>query len=142
MDIRYEHYNALTFEAYAKASIDNGIRKEVRQRTKQRSMELPLSELTDPMQYRVCHEDLTAEAAERQAAIFTVLDESIVVRDAQLAQALTYLLPHARDILLLTYFEDMSLSKMARAIGISKSAAHRQLNAALTRLRELLRTLE
>lgn len=142
MDIRYEHYNALTFEAYAKASIDNGIRKGARQKARQQNTELPLSELTDSAQYKLCHRDLTAEAVEQQAVIFTVLGETVIVRDAQLAQALTYLLPHARDIVLLTYFEDMSLSKTAHAIGISKSAVHRQLNAALTRLRELLRILE
>ena len=55
-----------------------------------------------------------------------------------ITQAITSLPPKLREIVLLHYYEDMSLKLCAQALGISAATATRRLQQAQERLRRLL----
>lgn len=135
MNIRYQAYNELTFEAYCKTSIDRAILKGRMERAKRAALEVPLSDLTEADLYRLYVQSQETPIYVSEQITFTVQGINIPVRDAQLGRALSFLLPKYRDVVLLHYFMDMSDPQIASLLHISKSAVQRRRTAALERLK-------
>lgn len=129
MTARYEVFNEITFEAYCKTSIDNAILKGRMEKSKRADWELSLSDLTDALLFSLCNDHSVEDAVQRsiqRPAVFRVRDVEIVVHDPDLGQALAFVPPQKRDVLLLYYFADMSDAEIARKLGIGKSTAQRR----------------
>ena len=70
--------------------------------------------------------------------IFEVLGLPVVVAGDLLAEAIAYLPEDKRNVILLSYFLDLSDRKISEQIGISRQAVTRRRNTALKELREYL----
>lgn len=100
---RFERYNEITFEAYCKAAIDHAIRRGIQKKEHRAEMERPLSALSDALLFKLNPSDPPQEAALDANVSFDVRGQRIVVHNAELGQALTYLPLRKREITLL-YF--------------------------------------
>lgn len=58
--------------------------------------------------------------------------------DQRLAQALSYLLPKDREIVLLSYFAELTDGEVAQRVKVSRPTVQRRKNAALGKLRKML----
>ena len=63
---------------------------------------------------------------------------SIVVRDKNLGEALQYIIPQKRAVILLSYFAGYNDTEVANILGVSPTSIARRKKSALLRLRELL----
>ncbi len=135
MNTRYQAYNEITFEVYCKTSIDHAILKGRTEQAKRAAREIRLSELTDADLYGLCSPGQEAVSTTQDPITFTVRGLDIPVHDPELGQALSFLTPKLRDVVLLHYFMDMSDPQIASLLHISKSAAQRRRISALERLK-------
>ena len=62
----------------------------------------------------------------------------IVVRDKNLGEALQYIIPQKRAVILLSYFAGYNDTEVANILGVSPTSIARRKKSALLRLRELL----
>lgn len=69
---------------------------------------------------------------------FVVKEQKILVTDSQLGQAISFLLPKYRDVLLLAYFMEWSDSKIAQYLHLPVSTVHDRRQQALHLLRQRL----
>lgn len=139
---RYERFNEITFEAYCKKAIDRSILK-VRQRQAARSKrEVLLADLPENALYDVDAEDKKLEQTEDEPRVFHVRGIDIPVSDQRLAQALSYLLPKDREIVLLSYFVELTDGEVAQRVKLSRPTVQRRKSAALGKLREMLEHIE
>lgn len=139
---RYERFNEITFEAYCKKAIDRAILK-VRQRQAARSKrEVLLADLPENALYDVDAEDKKLEQTEDEPRVFHVRGIDIPVSDQRLAQALSYLLPKDREIVLLSYFVELTDGEVAQRVKLSRPTVQRRKSAALGKLREMLEHIE
>lgn len=142
MTARYEVFNEITFEAYCKTTIDRAILKGRKAKSKRAEWELSLSDLTDALLLSLCANDSPVEDAVQRSidrpVVFHVRDVEIVVHDPDLGQALAFVPPQKREVLLLHYFADMSDAQIARKLGVSKSAVQRRRVSAQNILKKFL----
>lgn len=129
----YQTYNEATFEAYCKTSIDRAIRKGRIEQVKRTLHEVSLSSLTDTA---LCSLRQDLEFPVGTPIVFRVNGASIPVCDQALGEALFALPPKLRNVLLLSYFLDMSDPQIAARLHTSKSAVQRRRVLALQRLKE------
>ena len=62
----------------------------------------------------------------------------VAVSDERLARAISYLLPKDREIVLLSYFAELTDEEVAQRVKLSRSTVQRRRTAALDKLREML----
>ena len=62
----------------------------------------------------------------------------VQVNDRTLGEALQYIFPNKRAVLLLSFFKGYSDQDIARVLGITSTSVARRKKAALDRLRELM----
>lgn len=122
MDTRYERYNELTFEAYCKASIRHAVSKARQEKHRRTAHEVQLSALP---------EEALSELSIRDPCENSVLH--LMVREA-----LRYLPPKYRYVLLMYYYLGMTDREIARAMHISDSTANHRRALGLQRLRSYL----
>ena len=67
-----------------------------------------------------------------------VKEQPIVVRDKNLGEALQYIIPQKRAVILLSYFAGYNDTEVANILGVSPTSIARRKKSALLRLRELL----
>lgn len=138
MEKRFERYNEITFEAYCKRSIERAIRKARMEKAERAAHETSLNALTEEFLYRVSGDCVPIDEQICETVTFTVQDAIIVVHDLRLGQALTYLHPRTRTILLMSYFLELSDAKIADKLNLSKSAVQRWRTVGERHLRSLL----
>ena len=138
MDERYRAYNELTFESYCMTSIKRAVRNGRKQKARRAAVETPFSALPEAALRAVYSVYAPQEQIEQEGIPFSVCGLEIVIHDLKLGRAIFYLPKQKRDVLLLSYFMDMSDVDIGRMLNISKSAAQRQRTGAMRRLRELL----
>lgn len=137
MDKRYEIFNEVRFEAYAKTAIDNAILKEYLRKKARRKQELSLSMLTDSILYTIAEQDINIEL-EDPLRVFDTHGRSVLIYDRRLAQAIADLLPTERDIILLYYFSGWTDERIARSMGMTRPTVSRRRKAAREMLRSIL----
>ena len=135
---RYEQFNEITFEAYCKAAINNAVLKVRQRRAAREKREVLLSDLPENALYDVGAEDGELELAETERRVFHVRGVDVAVSDERLARALSYLLPKDREIVLLSYFAELTDGEVAQRVKLSRPTVQRRKNAALGKLRNLL----
>ncbi len=135
---RYERFNEITFEAYCKAAINNAVLKVRQRRAQREKREVLLSDFPENALYDVGAEDGELELAETERRVFHVRGVDVAVSDERLAWALSYLLPKDREIVLLSYFAELTDGEMAQRVKLSRPTVQRRKNAALGKLRNLL----
>lgn len=135
---RYERFNEITFEAYCKAAINNAVLKVRQRRAQREKREVLLSDLPENALYDVGAEDSDLERAEAERRVFHVRGVDVAVSDERLARALSYLLPKDREIVLLSYFAELTDGEVAQRVKLSRPTVQRRKNVALGKLRNLL----
>ena len=139
---RYERFNVITFEAYCKKAIDRAILKVCQRQAARAKREVLLADLPENTLYDVGAEDKKLERAEDERRVFHVRGIDIPVSDQRLAQALSYLLPKDREIVLLSYFAELTDGEVAQRVKLSRPTVQRRKNAALGKLREMLEHIQ
>ena len=66
------------------------------------------------------------------------INSAIVVRDKNLGEALQYIIPQKRAVILLSYFVGYNNTEVANILGVSPTSIARRKKSAFLRLRELL----
>lgn len=138
MATRYEEFNEVTFESYVKSAIDKSILKERLKKTARGQWEQSYSTLTDAILYEISHEDTEISQSERSCQIFRVRNVNIPVYGKKLGQALSYLMPKDREIILLYFFVGEKTDRIACMMDIDPTTVRRRRKAALQKLRVFL----
>ena len=76
--------------------------------------------------------------AEKSTVLPRLKKIPIVVRDKNLGEALQYIIPQKRAVILLSYFAGYNDTEVANILGVSPTSIARRKKSALLRLRELL----
>ena len=135
---RFEIFNEIMFEVYCKKAVSNATKKERQKKSKRGQMAQSLSALTDAALYSLTAESDEAEQPEELCQTFHVQGMNIPVYNPKLSNALSYLMPKDREIILLYYFKNLKYAQIAPLVHISVSAVSRRSRAATKRLRELI----
>lgn len=137
MEKRFERYNEITFEAYCKRSIERAIRKARLEKVERAKYEISLDDLTEEFLYHLSVDNVPKEQL-CETMTFPVKDAIVIVRDLELGQALTYLHPQTRTILLMSYFMELSDKEIADRLNLGKSKVQRWRTAGEGQLRSML----
>lgn len=138
MTTRYEHFNELLFESYCKTCIDNAIAKERKRKHTLAQRERSISALTDAELYTLSKAQTEFEEVEEAHERFFVRGNIFQVQDPRIGQAISYLLPRDREIILLYYFAEMNDDEIAGELGMSRATVQRRRTLAKLKLKELL----
>lgn len=141
MDKRYEIFNEILFESYCKKAVDNAILKEFMRKKARSRWQLSLSSLTDAVIYAIVEKEIEVGRNETPQ-IFTVRGVDIPVFNSRLAQAVSYLIPKDREIILLHYFLGMTDERIANTISSTTPTVNRRRKAAKLKLRNFLEGAE
>lgn len=141
MTTRYEAYNEMTFEAYCKTAISRSVLKERLRKAEQGKREQSLSIFTDAMLYEFSRGDAGIEQAETACCTFYVRGVAVPVHGEKLGQALSYLMPRDREIVLSYFFLGLTVKKIAQQLGITQATVTRRRKAAVEKLRDLLESI-
>lgn len=135
---RYVKFNEMMFEVYCKTSIDNAIARERKRKAVRAKWEQSFSALPDDVLYSIGRTDSKLDSAEAAPTSFHVRGVRVLVNDPSLGQALTYLLPRDREIVILYYFIGMDNDEIANELNISRSTVSRRRRNAEARMRIFL----
>lgn len=138
MATRYEAFNEITFEAYVKSAIDKAILKEQQKKTSRDKWEQSYSSLKDTVLSQLSYEDRGINHVETSCRSFRVQGLDIIVCDEEIGQAISWLMPKDREIILLYYFLQFSTREIARRIKVDPSTVRRRCRAATQKLRVFL----
>lgn len=141
MGTRYEKFNEITFEAYAKSAINKSILKERLKKAARGQREQSYFTLTDAMLHEISCEDAGIKQAERTCRVFQVRGLNISVYGEKLGQALSYLMPRDREIILLYFFVGEKTDKVAHLMNIDPATVRRRRKVTLRKLRDYLEAI-
>lgn len=135
---QYERFNEALFEAYCKTAIDNAILKERERKGARGRRQLSLSALTDAVLYALAETDGMEAVHEESSRVFTAGGADIPIFDGGLAQAISFLMPRDREIILRYYFLDMTDERIAKSLGMAVPTVNRRRRAAKEKMRGYL----
>ena len=135
---RFEQFNEMLFESYCKKSVSNAIKKEREKKAARGQLELSFSVLTDAVLYALSTENEETSQPEKPYHIFSVQGMNFPVYNEKLSQALSYLMPRDREIILLYFFKGLKDANVAPLVHMSRPTVARRRKAAMKRLRELM----
>jgi len=138
MATKYEAFNEVTFEAYIKSAIDKSILKERLKKVERGQLEQPYSVLTDAMLYKLSKEDAEISQLEKDCQVFRVQGANIPVYSEKLGQALSYLMPRDREIILLYFFLGIKTEAIAHIMNINPTTVRRHRKTAIRKMRDYL----
>lgn len=133
----YNTYLVQTFEAFCRKVIRNTAISLHRERAKQLEREKSLSDLSNAEMASLSVTD-TYNTYTKE---YDVLGETVKVHDPDMGEALQYIQPQLRSIILMRYFLDMSNNEIAEKLKISKATASYRVDAALKQLRQQIRSM-
>lgn len=96
--------------------------------------EVLFSELSEKEQSRL----YTVDKYEVESKCFQVLGYDIEVKDALLAYAIQLLSEKKRDVVLLSYFMDMSDTEIAKAMNLVRSTVHEHRKRSLELMKKMM----
>lgn len=137
MDSRYERYNERLFEAYCKVAVDNAILKERTRKAARYKWEIPFSALAEAILLSFEEKDFEHEC-EKVYQTFDVQGKIVPIFNEQLAQAISYLLPKDREIILRYYFLEMTDDQVAQATGMTLPTISRRRKIAKQKIQMFL----
>lgn len=138
---RYETFNEMTFEAYCKTAISRSVLKERLRKTERGKHEQSLSIFTDAMLHELSYEDAEIKLPETACRTFYVRGVAVPVHGEKLEQALSYLLPRDREIVLSYFFLGLTVKRIAQRLEITTATVTRRRKIAVAKLRDLLESI-
>ena len=132
--IELQEYHVHAFDAFCKRVIRNAAVDAFRKTKRKQKVEM---DIDDPM-IAYIHSIQTHDTYTLYSRTYYVKDQPIVVRDKNLGEALQYIIPQKRAVILLSYFAGYNDTEVANILGVSPTSIARRKKSALLRLRELL----
>ena len=123
--LSHEEHIRHTFDAFCKKVLRNEARDYLDEVARRRNREIPFSDLpVEAMeQLAVCDSYFTEDKT------FCVLNYSIYIDHDELAEAIAHLPDEKRDIILLSYFLELSDNEIAKLLNMVRSSvAYRRAN--------------
>lgn len=133
-EIELQEYHVHAFDAFCKRVIRNAAVDAFRKTKRKQKVEM---DIDDPM-IAYIHSIQTHDTYTLYSRTYYVKEQPIVVRDKNLGEALQYIIPQKRAVILLSYFAGYNDTEVANILGISPTSIARRKKSALLRLRELL----
>ena len=138
MDERYDRFNEITFEAYCKAAIDKGVLKERQRKAKRAEKEVPFSALSNIDIEAIPTEDEVVKCVDNEKIFFSIDGQIIMIRNLRIGQAISFLLPRDREIIILFYFVGKNETEIAKRFRVDRTTINRRRRAAEQKLKRLL----
>lgn len=133
----YELYIVKTFDAFCRKVIRNTAIDCHRKISKQIEREKSFSDLSESELESLSVTDTYNIYAKE----FDVLGEKVTVRDPDLGDALQYIQPPLRNVVLMRHYLDMSNTEIASKLNISNSTVAYRMYIALKQLREQIESV-
>lgn len=133
-EIELQEYHVHAFDAFCKRVIRNAAVDAFRKTKRKQKVEM---DIDDPM-IAYIHSIQTHDTYTLYSRTYYVKNQPIVVRDKNLGEALQYIIPQKRAVILLSYFAGYNDTEVANILGVSPTSIARRKKSALLRLRELL----
>lgn len=133
-EIELQEYHVHAFDAFCKRVIRNAAVDAFRKTKRKQKVEM---DIDDPM-IAYIHSIQTHDTYTLYSRTYYVKEQPIVVRDKNLGEALQYIIPQKRAVILLSYFAGYNDTDVANILGVSPTSIARRKKSALLRLRELL----
>ena len=133
-EIELQEYHVHAFDAFCKRVIRNAEVDAFRKTKRKQKVEM---DIDDPM-IAYIHSIQTHDTYTLYSRTYYVKEQPIVVRDKNLGEALQYIIPQKRAVILLSYFAGYNDTEVANILGVSPTSIARRKKSALLRLRELL----
>lgn len=127
-------YQEQTFDSYAKCLIRNEGRNAKKELARRAKREVSLSALPYDSLSTVSHED---KYLLEKLGVYSRAGE-VEVFDRLLGQAIMFLAPKWRDVIVMYYFLDMSDEKIGGVLQLTTGAVHHRRQVALKRLKTKL----
>lgn len=134
IEIELQEYHVHAFDAFCKRVIRNAAVDAFRKTKRKQKVEM---DIDDPM-IAYIHSIQTHDTYTLYSRTYYVKEQPIVVRDKNLGEALQYIIPQKRAVILLSYFAGYNDTEVANILGVSPTSIARRKKSALLRLRELL----
>ena len=130
----YELNKQRVFDCFCKRVLKNEIRDYYDEVNRMRNKEVSFSELSE------CELELlsTKDKYFSTEQTFNVLGDDIVVNDMDIAKALRNLPEHKRDIILLSYFLELSDREIGEKLNLIRSTVQYQRTSTLRELKKLM----
>ena len=123
------------FDAFCKRVLKNEVRDYYNEMERLRNKEVSFSELTE--------QELEPLAMTDEYFVFeqtfNVLGDEVIVQNEQIAVALNNLLENKRDIILLSYFLELSDGEIGEKLNLIRSTVQYQRTSTLKELKKLLK---
>ena len=133
-EIELQEYHEHAFDAFCKRVIRNATVDAFRSSKRKQKREV---DIDDPM-IAYIHSIQTHDTYSLYSRTYYVKNQAITVRDKHLGEALQYIIPQKRAVILLSYFAGYNDTEVANILGVSPTSISRRKKSALLRLRELL----
>lgn len=133
-EIELQEYHVHAFDAFCKRVIRNAAVDAFRKNKRKQKVEM---DIDDPM-IAYINSIQTHDTYTLYSRTYYVKEQPIVVRDKNLGEALQYIIPQKRAVILLSYFAGYNDTEVANILGVSPTSIARRKKSALLRLRELL----
>lgn len=133
-EIELQEYHEHAFDAFCKRVIRNAAVDAFRASKRRQKREV---DIDDPM-IAYIHPIQTHDTYSLYSRTYYVKNQAIIVRDKHLGEALQYIIPQKRAVILLSYFAGYNDTEVANILGISPTSISRRKKSALLHLRELL----
>lgn len=134
---QFQRYQEQTFDAFCKAVIRNEAINAHRKIAAQADKEVSLTSLSTTDFSSLRYEDSYCPYCKT----YYVKGTPVHIYDEPLGEALQYLVPQRRDIILLCFFLDYSDTEIARLLQITNPTVKNRRIAALKRLKELMEAM-
>ena len=131
---KHEIHKQHTFDCYCKRVLKNEACNIQKEYSRRRNKEISFDELSEQeLQYLCVSDEYFADEY-----IFDILGGSVTVRNERLAKALQSLTERKRDIILLSYFLDMTDREIAEKLNMVRKTVQYQRTSSLKALKKRL----
>ena len=131
---RSENGKRSAFDSFCKKVLRNEIRDYYDEAKRLRSKEVSISELSA----RELEQLSTTDSYFTSEQIFNVLGLDVVVNDMDIAEALRSLPERKRDIILLSYFLELSDGEIGKKLNLIRSTVQYQRTSTLRELKKIM----
>ena len=126
------------FDSFCKTLLKNEMIDYERARSYRLKYEISFSELTQEELKRMS----TVDEYIVESEIFHVLDYDVEVKDELIGEALKYLPEKKRNVILLSFFMDITDTEIAKHMNLVRSTIHHRRISSLQALKKILEGLE
>ena len=130
----YELDKQHAFDAFCKKVLRNDVRNNYDEMKRLRDKEVSFSELSETELEQLS----TTEKYFATEQTFSVLGNDVIVNDESIAEALRSLPERKRDIILLSYFLELSDGEIGKKLNLIRSTVQYQRTSTLRELKKIL----